>query len=179
MDYKIATDMNAASMVDFKALEIIRGDIWRYGTGFQIIAADTNYATVNFTTPATGFVFYSPTNISKTGFEATISLIEGGTYVSTGSSVLTGLNLNRSDTDTAPFGTVRFGLSPAGTTITGGVSFPEDLLPGASGGNSRLGGALSSNTPIALKPATNYTLKILARGGVVNFAASIDLIWNL
>lgn len=178
MDYRISSGQNANSIADYKVFKLINGDVWRYGTGYQVIAADTNYATVNFTTPATGFVIYSPSNVSKTGFEATISLIEGGTYVSTGSSVLTGLNLNRSNTNTAPFGTVRFGLSPAGTTIAGGVAFPEDLLPGVAGGNQRIGGALSTNTPIALKPSTVYTFKILARGGTLNFAASIDLIWN-
>ena len=178
MDYAISSDLLANSQADYRIYEVLRGEVWRFGSGFQILAADTNYGTINFTTPATGLVTYSPANVDKTGFEATFSLIEGGTYVATGATTITPYNLNRNTLTASPFGTVRIGLSPAGTTITGGVAQPEELLPGASGGASRESGALNAPAIQVLKPATNYTWKILARGGVVNFSAAIDLIWE-
>lgn len=171
-------DLLAQPTISFQEVEIVRGETWRFGSGYQTLAANTNYATLNFTTPATGLTTYTFTNFAKSGQEVTLSLIEAGTYVSTGSSVLSGFNMNRNFSDTHPFGTVRFGLSTAGTTITGGTAFPETLIPGTAVGLTRPAGAANTGTVIYLKPATMYTFKALARGGSATFTFTLDLIYE-
>lgn len=162
--------------VTIDLIQVIRGRVWRIGTGYQTVAQN-GYVTFNFTTPATGRVTYSFMDIAKSGGEVTVSLIEAGTYVNTGATVLTPLCMNRAVTDTQPFGNVYLGTLANGNTITGGVAFPEALIPGTSGGNTRPGASASPTKIIYLKAGTMYTVKMLAKDAVT-LAATLDLIYQ-
>jgi len=177
MDYKVADDMTLTGGINFQQLEVIRSEVWTWGTGYQTLVADTNYVTINFNTPAKGSVWLSPVDINKTGFELLCDLIEGGTYVATGSANVTEFNLNRNNVGTVPITPVKVGLSTAGTTIASGVSAPTELVPGVAGGFWMPGG-IGGNRNIILKPSTMYTLKFTAKGGQVTMAANIDLTYE-
>jgi len=166
-------------VVDSTAMYISQGKIWRVGTDY-ISLANTVYATINFTTPAKGLVIYPFLDVAKSGDELVLNLFEGGTYSAGTASTLTPLNLNRNSTLTNPFGIIRLGISTTTTTtITGGTVFPDALVPGSAGGNTKPGSSSSGGKTIYLKPNQNYTVKMLSKGNNgVTMAAVLDLLYE-
>jgi len=175
---KIQEDLYVTVMATYKEIEILRGETWRFSSAYRTVTATNGYLTMSFTTPATGQVTYNFAAISKTGNEAIVNLIEAGTYVDTGSTLLTGYNFNRNIATSCPIIDMKVGLLTGGTTIASGTSLSEDMVPGTSQGNLRAGGTASSGSLVFLKPATRYTLKILSVSGAMTVTANIDLIWE-
>lgn len=60
--------------VTIDLIQVIRGRVWRIGTGYQTVAQN-GYVTFNFTTPATGRVTYSFMDIAKSGGEVTVKML--------------------------------------------------------------------------------------------------------
>ena len=104
---RYSADMDAQVGIDFKELEVFRGEVWHYGSGYQSLV-DTDYMVLHFVTPATGLVTYTFSDTRKSGGEITTALYEGATWVATASSDLTGRCMNRNYADnTCPFTTFK------------------------------------------------------------------------
>lgn len=151
------------------------GIAWRIDSGYKSLAADGNYLTITFTTPATGTVFYNFAGVEKSGNECIKSLIEGCTV--SGGTAATPVNFNRNSANVCPLTNVKVGLSTDGTptTITGGTEMFVSLVPGTAQGNSIPGGSSQLAGVIVLKPSTVYALKIAAKGGAVTLAANVGM----
>lgn len=137
---KYSDDLYVSSTITSKEIEARRGKVYRFSSGFITLTSD-NYFTMSGMTPPTGTIIYTSANINKSGDELKVLFMEGGTYESTGSSVVTGRNLNRSYNDQTPAYplTKGFYAAGAGTTITGALPLVNTLIGGTGSEASQTG----------------------------------------
>lgn len=143
---------------DYTVLLSELGCFWRIGTGYVTLTTG-QYASVSFVTPNSDPLQYQFSQVSKTGNEVLVTLVEGGDY--TGGTPVSTWNVNRIVGDANP------PINPiSGGTLTGGIEAPPRLIGGNAGGNDKPGGNYESSVCITLKPNTRYTLKLTAMGDV-------------
>lgn len=155
---------------------VFRGAVWRVNSTPLVIPAAGNYLGLSFRTPMTGYSIYQLANFAKTGDELQVEFVIGGTIA--GGSALSITNLNHNYLAVpSPFTELKFGLSTAGYSVTGGVTAPGSFIPGIASGLNQLGSTASQAGIVVLKPDTVYCLKIIALGTNTKVAAWANLAW--
>lgn len=151
---------------------VAAGKMWRLGIDYTSVA-DGAYTGITFTTPATGQVIVSLSDVQKTGGEVKVYAVEGPTIGGVPTN-LTPYNYNRIIGDASP----PFTASRQTDTITNGTVIGSKLVGGAAQGNNSAGGASPSSAFFFLKPSTVYYWKFEADQAAVTMMAHLDIIYE-
>ena len=161
----------------FEEKEIYKGNVYRYTSGLQTLSSDGDFMLMSCVTPSDGEAVLTLSNLSKSGDEILIELIEGGTLTETGMSALTGVNLNRDYSDLTSVD-CKVGLSTAGCSISGGTTLDVQLVGGVSRAREQNQGILLTPTIFKLKPNERYTIKVTVSGSNTKVLLSVDMMYR-
>ena len=161
----------------FEEKEIYKGNVYRYTSDLQTLVNDGDFMLMSCVTPTNGEAVLTLSNLSKSGDEILIELIEGGTLTETGMSALTGINLNRDYPDLTTVD-CKVGLSSAGCSISGGTVLDVQLVGGVSRAREQNQGILLTPTVFKLKPNTRYTIKVTVSGSNTKILLSVDMLYR-